>query len=85
MPNAASIAIRLTANGRDYALECAAGLTAAALLRDLLGLTGTKIGCGVGECGACTVLIDDEPLLACLLLAAELDGRTVTTIEGLAT
>ena len=54
------------------------------LLRDDLGLTGTKIGCGVGVCGACTVLVDDVPVTSCLLLAAQADGRAVRTIEGVA-
>lgn len=54
------------------------------LLRDDLGLTGTKLGCGVGVCGACTVLVDGESMTGCLLLAAQVDGRTLRTIEGLA-
>lgn len=53
------------------------------LLREKLNLTGTKYGCGIGECGACTVLLDGEPVLSCLVLAADVDGREVTTIEGL--
>jgi xanthine dehydrogenase YagT iron-sulfur-binding subunit len=53
-------------------------------LRDRLGLTGTKKGCDQGQCGACTVHIDGERVLACLTLAAQADGRTITTIEGLA-
>jgi carbon-monoxide dehydrogenase small subunit len=53
------------------------------LLREDLGLTGTKEGCGAGECGACTILVDGESRLACLMLAAQLEGRHVTTIEGL--
>ncbi|RLG87567.1 MAG: (2Fe-2S)-binding protein [Thermoprotei archaeon] len=54
------------------------------VLRDKLGLTGAKYSCGIGECGACTVLLDGEPVLACLTLAMEVEGREVTTIEGLA-
>ncbi|MFC3172994.1 (2Fe-2S)-binding protein [Novosphingobium bradum] len=53
-------------------------------LRDLAGLTGTKYGCGVGECGACLVLVDGQPLPSCTLTMAEAEGRSVTTIEGLA-
>jgi aerobic-type carbon monoxide dehydrogenase small subunit (CoxS/CutS family) len=55
----------------------------AEVLREDLGLTGTKIGCGEGHCGACTVLLDGEPVLSCITLAATLDEREVTTIEGL--
>jgi carbon-monoxide dehydrogenase small subunit len=54
-------------------------------IRDGLGLTGTKVGCGIGECGACTVLLDGEPVNACLVLAATIDGKVLTTVEGLAT
>lgn len=54
------------------------------LLRDDLGLTGTKHGCGVGDCGCCTVLLDGQPVNSCLVLAAQAEGRKVTTIEGLA-
>jgi len=54
------------------------------ILRDDLYLTGTKYGCGIGECGACTVFLDNEPVLSCLTLAAAVDGKEITTIEGLA-
>ena len=54
------------------------------ILRDQLGLTGTKYGCGIGECGSCTVLLDGEPVLSCLTLAIGLDGSEVLTIEGIA-
>ena len=64
------------AEGRDTLLE---------LLRDRLGLTGTKEGCSNGNCGSCTVLLDGEPVCACLVLAAEVNGARVTTIEGIAT
>ncbi len=53
------------------------------LLREDLGLTGTKEGCGTGECGACTILVDGESRLSCLMVAAQLDGTSVTTVEGL--
>jgi len=54
------------------------------LLRENLYMTGTKYGCGIGECGACTVLVDGEPVLSCLTLVVDVDGRNVETIEGLA-
>ncbi|MBI3733708.1 MAG: (2Fe-2S)-binding protein [Chloroflexi bacterium] len=54
------------------------------VLRDDLGLTGSKEGCGTGDCGACTLLLDGKPVTSCLVLAAEADGRKVTTVEGLA-
>lgn len=71
-------------NGERRCLEVPAEMTALRLIRDLLGLTGTKEGCGIGECGACTILVDGKAVNACLMLAAQLDGREVTTIEGLA-
>jgi carbon-monoxide dehydrogenase small subunit len=54
------------------------------VLRDRLGLTGTKYGCGIGECGSCTVLVDGEPVLSCLTLAISVDGSDIATIEGIA-
>jgi carbon-monoxide dehydrogenase small subunit len=71
-------------NGRPVRLEADGSMRALDLLRDLLGLTGTKEGCGRGECGACTILVDGEPVNACLLYAAKLQGRAVLTVEGLA-
>ncbi len=53
------------------------------VLRDRLGLTGTKYGCGIGECGSCTVLVDGEPVLSCLTLAISLDGSDIVTVEGI--
>ena len=78
-----TVSIRLTLNGQALALEIPAVLTALQLLRDELGLKGTKEGCGIGECGACTIQVDGRAVNACLLLAAQLDGREVTTVEGL--
>lgn len=75
--------IRLTVNGVAREVEIEDRWTLAELLRDRLGLTGTKIGCDRGECGACTVLVDDQPVYACSNLAAWMDGRQVTTVEGL--
>ncbi len=76
--------VRVTVNGRAEVLDLDARTTLLAALRDQLRLTGTKEGCDRGECGACTVLLDGRPALACLVLAAATDGRAVTTIEGLA-
>jgi carbon-monoxide dehydrogenase small subunit len=59
-------------------------MTLLGMLRDKLALTGTKNGCEAGECGACTVLVDGEPVNSCMMLAVEVDGRQVTTVEGLA-
>jgi len=73
----------LTVNGRERELAAADSLLLLELLRDELGLTGTKQGCDGGECGACTVLVDGAPQLACLTLAATCAGKAVETIEGL--
>ncbi len=62
-----------------------AGMTLLELIRDRLHLTGTKEGCGIGECGACTVLLDGKPVTSCLVLAVEADGAAVETVEGEAT
>ncbi len=75
---------RLRVNGHDYELPTqAVGRTLAAALRDDLGLTGTKIGCGEGHCGACTVQLDGIPTLSCITLIHTVGSREVTTIEGL--
>jgi len=76
--------IEVTVNGRLIASEVDAETRLLDLLREQLGLTGTKEGCGEGECGACTVLLDDRPVNSCLVLAAAADGKTVLTVEGLA-
>lgn len=77
------ITIRLSINGEKKQLEIPAGMTALELIRDRLGLKGTKEGCGIGECGACTISVDGRPVNACLMFAAQLDGREVMTVEGL--
>ncbi len=69
-------------NGKPVSLETAPDRRVVDLLREELGLTGTKECCGSGECGACTILVDGESRLSCLMLAAQLTGRSVTTIEG---
>jgi carbon-monoxide dehydrogenase small subunit len=76
--------IELKVNGRVHELAVPARRTLAEALRQELGLTGTKQGCGEGECGACTVLLDGQPVSSCLILAAEAQGHAITTIEGLA-
>ena len=77
------IAVTLTLNGRVCRFEVPPGRRLLDLVRDDAGLTGTKEGCGSGECGACTVLLDGQPVASCLVLAAACDGRAVVTIEGL--
>ena len=72
-------------NGRDREFEVRVNHTLLDVLRDQLGLTGSKECCVVGECGACTVVVDGMPMNSCLMLAVEIDGRDVNTVEGLAT
>jgi xanthine dehydrogenase YagT iron-sulfur-binding subunit len=76
--------IRLRVNGTEHQLTVDARTTLLDALRDRLHLTGTKKGCELGQCGACTVLLDGKRINACLTLAAMVDGRAITTIEGLA-
>ena len=76
--------MELEINGERHALSVEPRVTLLDALRENLGLTGTKKGCDQGQCGACTVHVDGERVLACLTLAAQVEGRAVTTIEGLA-
>lgn len=76
--------IRFRLNGKLVEVEVEPNELLLNVLREKLGLTGTKYACGIGECGACTVLVDGEPVLSCLTLAVDVDGRDVVTIEGLA-
>jgi carbon-monoxide dehydrogenase small subunit len=75
--------IKFTLNRKVIAVEVPAHWTLLRLLREKMGLTGTKEGCGIGECGACTVLLDGMPVNACLVLAPKVEGRNIETIEGL--
>ncbi len=75
--------MQLTVNDHGYDVHAEVGTTLAEALREELSLTGTKIACGEGHCGACTVLVDGVPVLSCITLTHSLDGSKVTTIEGL--
>lgn len=77
--------IEIRVNGQSYKLKVQPGTTLLQVIRYDLGLTGTKAGCEKGECGACTVIMDNRPVNSCLLLAVEADGSEILTIEGLAT
>ncbi len=78
------IPVEFTLNGQKKQIMVFPNDLLINILRDELYLTGTKYGCGIGECGACTVFINDEPILSCLTLAASVNGKEITTIEGLA-
>ena len=73
----------LTVNGESRTVAFAVHHTLLEVLREELGLTGTKHGCELGECGTCTVLVDGQPVLSCLALAAEMEGKAIETVEGL--
>ncbi|MFO0547066.1 MAG: (2Fe-2S)-binding protein [Polyangiaceae bacterium] len=75
--------IRLTLNEKEIAVEAAPMRRLLDVLREEIGLTGTKEGCGEGECGTCTVLLDGEPVNACMVAIGQCDGRAVLTVEGL--
>lgn len=76
--------ITLRVNGASEQVDVPANMTLLAMLRERLGLTGAKNGCSTGECGACTVLMNGEPVNSCLVLAIETDGAEIVTVEGLA-
>lgn len=78
-----SVKIQFTLNGEPVTVEVGAEMTALAVIRDLLGKKGTKEGCGIGECGACTIQVDDQAVNACIMPAAQLDGCRINTVEGL--
>ncbi len=79
------MAITLTVNGRDHAVDAAPDTPLLYVLRDDLGLNGAKFGCGLGQCGACTVMLDGQAVFSCLTPIALLPGRQVRTVEGLGT
>jgi carbon-monoxide dehydrogenase small subunit len=75
--------LRFTLNGQEKSLDIDPGISVLKLIRDIVDLKGTKEGCGIGECGACTIVVDGRAVNACLMFAAQLDGRDVLTVEGL--
>ena len=75
--------MKITVNGQEHEIVTEPGRTLLDILRNDLGLTGTKEGCGNGNCGSCTVLLDGQAVNSCLVLVAEVEGREITTIEGL--
>jgi isoquinoline 1-oxidoreductase subunit alpha len=77
-------AFQVKVNGRDHAIDVLPDTPLLWVLRDTLGLTGTKFGCGIAQCGACTVFLDGKPLRSCSLPVSALGGREITTIEGVA-
>ena len=83
LPISYSARITLNVNGTDHQIEVDHRWTLLRVLRDVLGLTGAKRGCDRGECGACTVLVDDDPVCSCSMLALQVGGRQVRTVEGL--
>ena len=76
--------IKITVNNKEYDVEVKPNETLLEFIRENLGLIGTKEGCSVGECGACTVIMNEKIVNACLILASEADGASITTIEGFA-
>jgi isoquinoline 1-oxidoreductase subunit alpha len=74
----------LTINGKEYKVDATAGIPLLWVIREQCGLTGTKFGCGIAQCGACTVLLDGQPVRSCVTPAISAEGKNVTTIEGIA-
>jgi len=84
MTDGLQLTVRLQVNGRDHSAVVPPRLLLSDFLRERLGLTGTHVGCEHGVCGACTVLLEGDPVRSCLMLAVQADGATITTVEGLA-
>src|SRR5205823_12577692 len=76
--------IRFSVNGRCASVSTSPAERLSKVLRERLGLTGTKVGCDAGDCGACTVMVDGDPICSCLAAAGQIEGREITTVEGLA-
>ena len=74
----------LTINGKEYEVEAADGMPLLWAIREQCGLTGTKFGCGIAQCGACTVHLDGQPIRSCITPATSAEGKSITTIEGIA-
>jgi isoquinoline 1-oxidoreductase alpha subunit len=75
----------LTINGKEYKVDATAGIPLLWVIREQCGLTGTKFGCGIAQCGACTVHLDGQPVRSCVTPAISAEGKNITTIEGIAT
>src|SRR6516162_3690488 len=80
----AQAVLSFTLNGQEVEASAPPAERLSRVLREYLGLTGTKVGCDAGDCGACTVLLDGEPVCSCLMAAAQAEGHEITTVEGLA-
>jgi isoquinoline 1-oxidoreductase alpha subunit len=75
--------MKLSVNGQEHDVQVSEDMPLLWVLRDVIGLTGTKFGCGMAQCGACTVLVDGQPVRSCVRPASAVEGKAVTTIEGL--
>ena len=83
-PSRSQADIAFSVNGKNVTAAVSPTERLSKILRERLGLTGTKVGCDAGDCGACTVLLDGEPVCSCLIAAGQIEGHEITTVEGLA-